>query len=433
MTQTNENEQAEQTAQEVRQRRKEKLELWLLRLLKWVGIPSLIILGIALIIWAVWWAKILGVIIALLGSFLVIYFLLAPNNLWFTFVQEGTAKIVVRADRPIAVLVMWRGHVLDEDWNVVPVGVSVRNGMELKEEEDTEGAKIYQLKRGFRNLFGWFGSLWFYGPWPLDDIYIYWFQWSNLGPDGKPIYHPKELLDYILLKEDVYFTVVEDAEDKDRLPLDVELILPVRVVNPYKALFRIQNWLEGVMNRIKPAVRDRITSERYDELIAKPTAIGEDIYNTLEERGVLRDFWNEYGLNLRKIEIVNIHPPEKYLETTLKEFIAKQEAKRVRITANAERYRIRTEGKGEAERVKAVYDQIMTYGDQGTLVRALEALEKSPGEGAKWIIPIPGLADLLGSVFGGKPLDRVPPDEFRQLRELVEKLLQKEGQTKEGS
>lgn len=344
--------------------------------------------------------------LVILGFFLLIYFVLAPKNMWFTFIQEGTAKAVMRGDKFQKALIQWEGRTFgtvdERTWEVVP-------GQE-------------------RHLFG---GLRFFGLYPLDYIYRYYFEWTGLKPDGiTPLPHEKELLDYIMLKQDVYFSKTEEAEDKERLPLDVSFVLTIKITNPYRTLFEVQNWLETIMSRTIAAVRDRISEETFEDLIAKPADIGKDIYNRLSETGNSFDeFRTKYGVDVLALEILKIDPPKEQREATLKEFVAKQEKKRILIEADAEKERLRITAEGEVLRIGAVYAKINEFGDLGKIIRALEALEKSPQQGAKWVVAVPGLGDLISTAFGGRPLAQIPPDEFRKLREALEKLLEKEGKS----
>jgi hypothetical protein len=398
------------------------LGLWLM------GIASilLIISSIILMLSATLVGTLIFIPVFLILLGVVVYGILAPENRWFTFVLEGTAKVVVRADRFHKVLFQWLDHTIDKEWNVLSADVPVLNYERIKEvEPGTLGeviARLYgatihpsltrweRLRRG--NLFG---SLWFYGFHPIDDIYIYKFEWWGLKPDGTPQHYPPEILDYLLLKEDLYFTEVKKAEDYDRLPLDVSLVLRIRVINPYKALFRIQNWLEALINRIRPAVRDRITAERFDVLIRQQAAIGQDIFNVLSRPGgVIEQFREEYGVLLMAIEVINIDPPKEQRETTLREFIAKQERKRIEI-----------EAKAEAKRIQTVYGRIRDFEELGRLVRTLEALEESPGQGAKWVIPLPGgVSDLLSRALGVQPPTELTAEELKSLKDLVKEVLE---------
>jgi cellulose synthase/poly-beta-1,6-N-acetylglucosamine synthase-like glycosyltransferase len=58
---------------------------------------SFLALDFLLTISSFWW--ILGPIIFFLVFVAIVYFVLAPNNLFFTFVHEGTAKWVVRSKK----------------------------------------------------------------------------------------------------------------------------------------------------------------------------------------------------------------------------------------------------------------------------------------------------------------------------------------------
>jgi hypothetical protein len=127
-----------------------------------------------------WWILIIYWLVSLPTiAFLLVYFILAPNNCFFTFVKEGKAKFVVRGDKFEKCLIQWEGHTFDyskdhpEKWNVIP------------------GKERHIL-----------GGLRFYGLWPLFDIHIYKFRWTGVTEDGK-IQHKEEWLDYILLKDDV--------------------------------------------------------------------------------------------------------------------------------------------------------------------------------------------------------------------------------------
>lgn len=340
--------------------------------------------------------------------FPLVYWKLAPENRWWTFVKEGTAKVVVRGDKFEKVLIQWEGHYIDESsWDV-------KDGK----------APIWR-----------FGGLRWYGFWPLKDVYIYNFTWTGVTERGRIVEHEKERLDFVLLKDDVYFCKVENAEDKNLLPLDVELVLTIRVINPYKALFKVQNWLETVKNRIKPFIRNTITLESYEELITKTARIGEEIYDTLarEENGesILGEFEDRYGIRLREIGVKEINPPENYRQETLKKWSAERERERTLIDADAEAQRRRIVAQGEADRLGIELGKIQEFGGLGQIVRTLEMLEKSPGQGAKWVIPLPsGISDILPGIFPGRTIGTprpeggisVTPEELTALREELTRL-----------
>jgi regulator of protease activity HflC (stomatin/prohibitin superfamily) len=199
------------------------------------------------------------------------------------------------------------------------------------------------------------------------------------------------------------------------------LILTARVINPYKALFRIENWLEAVVNRIKPFVRDYTTTASYAELIKDAARIGTEIYKRLEEENLLPEFRGDYGVDVKKIEVKSINPPKEYREVTLLKYVAERELEKVVVGANAEKQRIEIVAEGEKARIETVYKAVEKFGDLGQLIRTLEALEQSPLAASVTVQAIPGVQEMLRGVFG-KPLETVTPEEFKDLKEKVEKI-----------
>lgn len=352
------------------------------------------ILGISIaieivVIWATFYfplplpgiLRALGVAGFTIWPFIAIYFWWAPNNLFFTFVPEGRAKIVVRGDAFKRALFQWEDHDLArhpsdsiELWDVV-------------ERPDQ--------RRHF------WGGLRLYGLWPLDDIYLYGFAWTNVLQDGTVQKHPKQTIDYILVKVDVYWAQVKKAEDKKMLPLDVELVLTIRVVNPYKALFRVQNWLETAINRIEPAVRDAITEDTYENWISKEKDLADRIISDRETQELLKELRSSFGVEVMAIEVRSINPTTAELDearkATLKKYLAEKERDAIVVTADA-----------EGKRIKTVYDMVQRYGDLGRLVRTLEAVEKSPLAASLAVQAIPGLQEVLRDVFR-KPSESAAP------------------------
>ena len=129
---------------------------------------------------------------------------------------------------------------------------------------------------------------------------------------------------------------------------------------------------------VRPYVRDFITTDTYENIIISSKRIGPRIQDRLEEEGILEEFWRRYGVDLRKIEVKDIDPGEEYRKATLAKYLAEREKDKIVVEAEA-----------ESARLERVYSQIQKFGGLGRFIRTLEALEKSPGEGSKWVIPFP--------------------------------------------
>jgi len=276
-------------------------------------------------------------ILLLITFFLIVWHWLAPTNRFFTFVDEGTAKVVVRGGQAQKVLFRLKGHKMDA------------NGYIVLAPGDEEPQRLL-------------GGLSWVGLWPLDDVLIYTFRWTNVLHDGTINSHSAEWLDYILLKQDVYYFALERAEDADLLPLKVEILLTLRVVNPYLALFQVQDWLEAIVNRFKPIVRDTVAQGEYKELVAQRTSLGGILFTA--SAPLRQEFLDQYGVEVRAVEIREIEPPQEFLELTLREWEAEQEAKAKLVLADA-----------EAGRMDREYGAVRRQGALGVLMRFWERVK----------------------------------------------------------
>jgi len=267
-----------------------------------------------------------GVVVTIVLDFCLIYFWWARRNLYFTFVPEGRAKIVVRGDAFHKIIIQWKGHKLSKQQQKDAKGDVIVDINDVIREETSFRQTL------FERILRIFGGLRCYGFWPIEDIYLYDFEWVGMKQNGELDPHPKETLDHVLLKDDVYGVLVEQAEDKGLLPLNIRLALTMKIVNPYKALFRVQNWYEMVINRITPYVRDFVTTNTYQEFIQGETRIDKGVMERLIGEGILDEFKNRYGVKLRKIEVKDIDPSKDLdnpiRKATIQKYLAAREGEK---------------------------------------------------------------------------------------------------------
>jgi regulator of protease activity HflC (stomatin/prohibitin superfamily) len=197
--------------------------------------------------------------------------------------------------------------------------------------------------------------------------------------------------------------------------------LTIAVGNPYKAHFKVQNWLETVINRTKPIIRAYITQKSYEEWITERESLGEKLREAIDRAGLLKEFEEWYGVKVKKVEVKEINPPKEYREKTLAPYLAELDKKAMITRAEGEKQAIITKAEGEQQRIEKVFAEIQKFGDLGKLIRALEAMEKSPLAASVAVQAIPGLPELLRGVFG-RPAAEVTAEEIRRLRETIEKL-----------
>ncbi|MFH0819850.1 MAG: SPFH domain-containing protein [bacterium] len=328
---------------------------------------------------------VLAVFFIAIGVFLNIYFVLsviksmASKNFMFTVVKEGTTKVVMTAGAGGAfdrLLMQYRGHKLNDDGTVGQT------------EEERELSKV-KTRLGLKGI-RWLGFPRFF------EVYKYPFSWvsieqKNDGTMGlKP--HEKQIIDYILVQDDIYYTKVDKAEDKEMIPLNIGLAFRIRIINPYKALFAVQNWLEMTFNTLTPSFRKGVAGEKWEDIQKNPEDFTTQYMDSVEE--TINDLKGRYGIEVISVQMLTIDPSgemvQKIRESSIKEFEARQDAKRKTIGADAEKYRIET-----------VYGALADRGKLGELVRRLEALETAAQSG-KLVFSAPELTEIARGLGVGK-------------------------------
>lgn len=267
--------------------------------------------------------------------FMVLWFLWAPNMIIGIFIPEGYSAIVTRGQENglfVKTMISYKGHKLD------------KNGRVVEEIKDDESDKPGWLKRITDMKFG-MQLFW----WPFDRIHSYNLEWKQYNQDEKVV-HRKEHLYYILLKIYAYLIEISRAEDRDKVPQDVRLVVPMQVVHPYKAVFKVQNWYRIVSNIIIGILRDFVRTKSYEELINTPReSLNEQIGQKIQEKA--QEIEDNYGIKIfwDRVVVVQIGPAdEEYARATLQAIIAQKKAEAIKIEAGAEAYKRSTETMGLA-------------------------------------------------------------------------------------
>lgn len=376
-----------------------------------------------------------GIVFRALYPFLALA--LAKHNLFFTLVEEGNAKIIMYNKAFKRVVMQYTGFYLDHRWNVKQ-GLR-RKQMTIEEARMvTEAENQKRMQEGKKALPAWDGKerrkperkfmgggLVFVGLWPFDTIHSYKFRWQSLK-EGKVVSREEEL-DYVFAKADVYYAKLSSAETKGMVPLDIELYLTIRIVNPYRALFRARQWLEFAVNRISPHIRQYIPAKEveFKELIGKDQLPGSELFQFLEGAGkglaaeekkhlredgypekeieqreqtgwgILRILRELYGIDITGIEFASINTVGKvYEEAAAKEWSAEMEKKKIVIEASAEAEKIDIIAKAEAGKIRTVSEAIKEYGDIGLASKAMDTIKEASTKPGNWVIPS-NLLDFL--------------------------------------
>jgi len=339
---------------------------------------------------------------------------LAKHNLFFTLVEEGEAKIILHNKAFKKAVIQYQEFRLDERGNVVADD-------RVKKERGTQ--RLGKLFDRF-NLMG--GGLVWVGIWPLDTVYTYNFRWTGLKKGG-PVEHD-EILDYVYVKSEPYHAKLTEAETPGMVPLDIEMVLTIRVVSPYRAIFRTHQWLEFAISRISPYVRQYIAKEggEFQKIVSAKQGPDGDLYKSLEtsrakftpemkedlkgqgksekeieiaeskDKGILWVLWEIFGIDIQSIEFLSISAGQAEKEAADKKWKAEREKEAILVAAHAEAERIRIVAKAEAGRIRTVSQAIKDYGEIALASKAMDTLKDA---NTKWIIPS-GMMDVFESIRG---------------------------------
>lgn len=260
------------------------------------------------------WMSIAWVILLMVSVAYVFLFKFIPEGIYMTQIEEGTAQVIMELGRAVKGLIQYKDSTIKGlDWDVA-----------------------------FGKETHLFGGLRWVGLWPIRYKYRYVQRWTSVRENGDAVPHEEEL-DSILLKEKIYLLRLEGAEDKDGIPINVDLLITGKVVKIYKALFGPHNYLEQIQNRTRPLFREHIRKYSFMELSAQKQRAGGELWKKLDDEGMVNifdsngdiqtigEFERDYGFRIKNggIEMTNITPPPEYQKAQTQKRLAETEAERI--------------------------------------------------------------------------------------------------------
>jgi hypothetical protein len=273
------------------------------------------------------WQGIITVGLVYLFGFIIIWVGLARRNICFTFVEEGTAKVIMKAGAFYAIILQWEEHWMDKKYNVwrkTGDEESIKQEFDLEEFTEEEKEKIeYKPPWFMRRIFG---GLWFYGIWPFFKVYKYQLRWADLHRERdveKPKYHD-EIKDNVFLRPAVYWTEVKEAETvpPERIPVTLNVLITMKVLNPYKFLFIAPSTpIEEVLARIDALIRERVAHLTVDDVLRMRAETlwegwAEKDIDPFKEEKLVTETLVAWGFKIAEkgVDIKRVILPEEYQE-----------------------------------------------------------------------------------------------------------------------
>src|SRR5574344_1131805 len=175
------------------------------------------------------------------------------------------------------------------------------------------------------------------------------------------------------LREQVYDFDKQKVITKDNVQTEINALLYFQIVDPFKAVYEINNLPNAIEKLTQTTLRNIIGELELDE-----TLTSRDTINT-KLRSVLDDATNKWGIKVNRVELQDITPPESVLSAMEKQMQAERnkratirtsEGKKASDILQSEGEKMATINRAEAEKQQAI---LKAEGEAQARIRKAEA------------------------------------------------------------
>ncbi len=121
------------------------------------------------------------------------------------------------------------------------------------------------------------------------------------------------------LREQVYDFDKQNVITKDNIQMQINALLYFQIVDPFKAVYEINNLPNAIEKLTQTTLRNIIGEMELDQ-----TLTSRDIINS-RLRGVLDDATNKWGIKVNRVELQDIIPPQSVLQAMEKQMQAERD------------------------------------------------------------------------------------------------------------
>ncbi|MDZ7704754.1 MAG: stomatin-like protein [Trueperaceae bacterium] len=189
------------------------------------------------------------------------------------------------------------------------------------------------------------------------------------------------------LREQVYSFTKQSVITKDNVNTGIDAVLYFRVVDPKKAIYEIENLPDALSTLTQTNLRNVIGELDLDE-----TLVSRDKINT-RLRQILNEAAEKWGVQVNRIELQNISPPQEIQEALEQQIRADRESKATLIRAEARKKSKILDSEGDSQ---ARLSTARAEADAITMLR-----EASGHDPSRYLINVRYL-DTLKEMVSGK-------------------------------
>ncbi|MCH3981068.1 MAG: SPFH/Band 7/PHB domain protein [Prevotella sp.] len=175
------------------------------------------------------------------------------------------------------------------------------------------------------------------------------------------------------LREQVYDFDKQNVITKDNIQMQINALLYFQIVDPFKAVYEINNLPNAIEKLTQTTLRNIIGEMELDQ-----TLTSRDTINT-KLRAVLDDATNKWGIKVNRVELQDIIPPSSVLQAMEKQMQAERNKRATILTSEGEKQAAILQSEGEKtstiNRAEAVKQQEILHaeGEAQARIRKAEA------------------------------------------------------------
>ncbi len=154
------------------------------------------------------------------------------------------------------------------------------------------------------------------------------------------------LTNSIDLREQVYDFAKQNVITKDNVQTQINALLYFQIVDPFKAVYEINNLPNAIEKLTQTTLRNIIGELELDQ-----TLTSRDTINT-KLRAVLDDATNKWGIKVNRVELQDITPPETVLQAMEKQMQAERNKRATILTSEGQKQAVILQS--EAEKTSAI-------------------------------------------------------------------------------
>ena len=143
------------------------------------------------------------------------------------------------------------------------------------------------------------------------------------------------------LREQVYDFARQNVITKDNIQMQINALLYFQIVDPFKAVYEINNLPNAIEKLTQTTLRNIIGEMELDQ-----TLTSRDTINT-KLRAVLDDATNKWGIKVNRVELQDITPPESVLQAMEKQMQAERNKRATILTSEGEKQAAILQSEGE--------------------------------------------------------------------------------------